>query len=35
MGLFDNIFGGKERRAREMEELMNPLLVYTHNVSLP
>ncbi len=28
MGLFDNIFGGKERREREMEELMNPLLGY-------
>jgi CarD family transcriptional regulator len=28
MGLFDNIFGGKERREREMDELMNPLLGY-------
>jgi hypothetical protein len=26
MGLFDSIFGGKERRQREMDELMNPLL---------
>jgi RNA polymerase-interacting CarD/CdnL/TRCF family regulator len=28
MGLFDSIFGGKERREREMEEVMNPLLGY-------
>ena len=28
MGLFDNIFGGKARREREMDELMNPLLGY-------
>lgn len=28
MGLFDNIFGSKERRQREMDELMNPLLGY-------
>jgi CarD family transcriptional regulator len=28
MGLFDNIFGGKERREREMDELINPLLGY-------
>jgi len=28
MGLFDDIFGGKERRRREMDELMNPLLGY-------
>jgi CarD family transcriptional regulator len=26
MGIFDNIFGGKARRQREMDELMNPLL---------
>jgi len=28
MGLFDNIFGGEDRRRREMAELMNPLLGY-------
>jgi hypothetical protein len=26
MGIFNDIFGGKERREREMGELMNPLL---------
>ena len=37
MGLFDNIFGGKERREREMDELMNPLLGYRlqHFVAFP
>jgi hypothetical protein len=28
MGLFYDIFGGKGRRERKMEELMNPLLGY-------